>query len=273
MSTIGQTNALLGNVAKLGFVVVTGVAVWLGWRVHDGDERRTQELVQRSAEITRLVGAVEQAERQNVALNAQVATQQQQIAEQRVELERLGLALRLQKVERRVARIVVLDQRADAGGVMRTRVRFEEVDAAGNPVGKATEATIAGSILYVDAWVVKFDDFLVEGGDELRGASLVLFRRLFGEHQAPSDGVALDGMGERPAAYGGDSPMGELERSVWNEFWEYANDAKRAAAAGIRAAHGEAPSIQLRTGEVYTVTLRASSGLTVSPDRAAVGGH
>jgi len=34
---------------------------------------------------------------------------------------------------------------------------------------------------------------------------------------------------------------------------------------GIRAAHGEAPSIQLRKDKVYELTLRASGGLSILP--------
>jgi hypothetical protein len=128
-------------------------------------------------------------------------------------------------------------------------------------------------VLYVDSLVVKFDDVLVEQGDPLRATSLCHFRRLFGEYQQPSEGTMLDAPGERPAAYGGDEKMSALEQEVWRDFWSVANDPKRAASLGIRAAHGEAPSMKLKPGEVYRVTLRASGGLTIQPDRPEAGGN
>ncbi|MBL8843543.1 MAG: hypothetical protein JNL90_18630 [Planctomycetes bacterium] len=280
MSAIGQTNALLGNVAKLGFVAVSGVAVWLGWQLHDGDAQRVRELAEKGAEVARLSGAIEQSQRENerlvgevAAQQEQLAAQQQRLAEQQVEIERLELALKYLKVERRVARLIVLDQSKDANGAVRTKVRFEEVDAQGQPLGTPLEAEVAGEQLYVDALVVKFDDVLVEQGDALRGASLVLFRRLFGERQAPVDGVALDRGGARPAAYGGEGPMAALERTLWGEFWEIADDPQRGRGLGIRSAQGEAPSRRVKKGEVYRLTVRAAGGLEFELDRPGAGGQ
>ena len=39
--------------------------------------------------------------------------------------------------------------------------------------------------MYVDAWVIKYDDALVEQGDPLRSTSVCLFRRVFGEYLPP----------------------------------------------------------------------------------------
>src|SRR5687768_863686 len=190
MSALGQANAFLGNVVKLAFLGLAGGASWLGWKVWHADAEHAKE-------VHRL---------------------ELQIQEKQQEVDRLGLALKLMKVERRVARVVVLEQTpAKPGGRATTRARFEEVDGAGNPIGVPKEITIDGDVLYVDAWVVKFEDVFVEQGDPLRSASLVLFRRLFGEHQAPSDGVVVDQPGKRPAAYGGvegESGMSALETEV-----------------------------------------------------------
>ncbi len=259
MSAVGQANAFLGNVAKLGFVAVLGVAGWFGYRLTQGDADHARELAARDADLTRVRDDLAARAREVTELTAEVAAKQR-------EIDRIALALKLQKVERRVARLVVID-RAEVGGKLTTRVRFEEVDGAGDPLGAAQEITIDGDVVYVDAWVVKFEDLCVEQGDPLRAASLVLFRRLFGEHQAPSQGTLIDRQGARPAAYGGDAPMTAVEEEVWQDFWALANDPARAAKLGVRAAHGEAPSMKLVKGEVYKVTLRASGGLTIAPDR------
>ena len=60
--------------------------------------------------------------------------------------------------------------------------------------------------------------------------------------------------------------MSEFEQELWPRFWDYANDVELAREKGVRAAHGEAPSIQLRTGKSYRIELRSSGGMSVVPE-------
>ena len=122
--------------------------------------------------------------------------------------------------------------------------------------------------VYVDAWVVKYLDRFVEKGDPVRGTSICLFKRLFGEYQEPSEGFVLDPVGSRPAAYSRGGEMPEFEREIWRQFWDFANDPEKAEQAGIRAAHGEAPFIKLRPGKAYLIKLRSSGGLSIKPKDA-----
>ena len=55
---------------------------------------------------------------------------------------------------------------------------------------------------------------------------------------------------------------------IWSQFWEFANDREKAASKGIRAADGEAVSIKTQPGKTYRIVLRASDGLSISPDNA-----
>jgi hypothetical protein len=262
---IGQANAFFGNVVKLAFVLLLGGGGWLGWQLWHATETNARELAKRDADLTAarsdLAAKTKEAER----LAADVAQKQRRIDE-------LELARKYLKLDQRVARLVVLDQTPPSTTSRgSTRLRFEEVDANGDPIGAGKELTIEGDVVYVDSWVVKFEDLFVEQHEALRSASLVLFRRLFGEHQAPSDGVAIDPPDRRPAVYGGDTAMNALEAELWQKFWELSNDPKQAAKLGVRAAHGEAPSQKLKKGEVYVVTRRASGGLTIQPDRPSPG--
>jgi hypothetical protein len=59
--------------------------------------------------------------------------------------------------------------------------------------------------------------------------------------------------------------MSDFEKQIWDDFWNIANDPQRAQQLGIRAAHGEAVSVQLRPGKTYRLQLRASGGLTITP--------
>jgi len=141
-----------------------------------------------------------------------------------------------------------------------------EVSWLGEPLGEARRCTIDGRVAYVDALVIKFDDEFVEQGDALRGTSLCLFRRLFGEYQFPSEGFPLDTEGQRPLPYAADDADPGFETRLWTKFWDYAHDPDAVAAAGVRAMHGEAPYMELRPGKTYRVELRASGGLSVEPE-------
>ena len=261
MSALGQANTFFGNLVRLALVGLLATGGFLGWRVWNGEQEHAREMARKDAELKQTRDAL--------------ATSQKELAAVTKEKDRLALALKLMKIDRRVARVIVLEQTPPANGAHgSTRLKFEEVDAGGNPLGPAKELTIEGDVLYVDSWVVKFEDGFIERGDDpLRAASLVLFRRLFGEHQAPTDGVTIDASGARPVAYGGEADLSGLEREIWTDFWAFANDPARAAKLGVRAAHGEAPSMQLKKGEVYVLTLRASGGLTFQPDRPGSGGR
>ena len=117
--------------------------------------------------------------------------------------------------------------------------------------------------MYVDAWVVKFDDKYIEQAAIDRSTSLVLFRRIFGEQQQPAEGFVLDESGMRPTIYGRGGNLSELEKKIWGDFWNVANDEARQAELGIRAAHGEAPSLKVQKGKSYRLELRAE-GKTVA---------
>ena len=127
---------------------------------------------------------------------------------------------------------------------------------------------LAGTEVYVDALVVTFERKYVEAGDGLRGKSLLLFRRAFGDRQQPVDGVPLfraEGASPIPEVAQVDPAPGEFERALWARFWDYANDPRRAAADGIRIAQGEAPHVKPLAGQVYKLTLRSAGGLEIVP--------
>jgi hypothetical protein len=98
--------------------------------------------------------------------------------------------------------------------------------------------------------------------------SICLFRRIFGEAQEPRNGFVLDAVGSTPAPYRAGGTMTDLERDLWSKFWDYANNPALAGKAGIRAAHGEAPSIKLMPGKRYRISLRASAGLEIVTEEA-----
>ncbi len=183
------------------------------------------------------------------------------------EVERLRLANRLLKVDTRLAILDVLRQEGSPTEQnLRTTVVFQEVDSTGRPIAPRHQFTIDGDVLYIDAWVAKFQDQFVELGDEFRGGSICLFRRLFGENQKPSEGLVLDLEGDSPGAYREGREVSEFEREIWANFWKLANDPAQAEKRGLRAVHGEAVYMKLVPGTRYRIQLRSSDGLTILPE-------
>ncbi len=232
-------------------------------------EAAVEESQAQLAEKDRVIG---QQETQITALHsdvtrleADVAAKVAEIKQQAEEIARLDTSLRLLKVDHRLARLTALDVRTDPDtGETISEVEFVELDAAGQPIDKPRTFRITGDMVYVDNWVVKFDDELVEQAALDRSTSLVLFRRIFGEEQTPADGYELDPAGKRPAAYAATGEMSEFERRIWEDFWEIANDKSQASDLGIRALHGEAVSIKVQKGRSYRLDLRASGGLSIT---------
>jgi hypothetical protein len=187
------------------------------------------------------------------------------IAEQR----RVIAALE-QKLDRAWASELVGDLRVDGVDPARQEVTvtfFQYAPGTEIPTVART-MTLPGSEVYIDALVVSFDRKLVEAGDGLKGKSLLLFRRAFGDLQKPADGVPLfarDAASPIPEVAQVDATPTAFERELWARFWEYAGDPRRAAEAGIRLAQGEAPHVKVVPGQVYKLTLRSSGGLEIQP--------
>jgi hypothetical protein len=246
-NTISAIGSLIRGLAMLGFVVLFGTGGVIAY----------------------------QAYQRHFQLEEQLRTQADQIAERDSRIKELGqevddlnLALRLLKVDHRLAEIRVLDQTKNDDGKITTKLQFVEVGDDGKPIDAPRELTIDGDLAYIDAWVVKYHDKLVESGNPLGATSVCLFRRIFGETQKPADGFPLDRNGEQPIVYRHGEQVTDRERQIWSQFWDYANNPTLAEQAGVRAAHGEAPSIKLRPGKLYRLELRASGGLTIVPEDA-----
>jgi hypothetical protein len=241
LATLAQ---LFRGLAAVGIVVLLGIGSWFAYMTYSDRTRMSDELREKSAKIDKLVN---------------------EVGEKSKQIQQLNLALRLLKVDRRLAEIVVLEQTpANGADHGKTKFRFSEVDEHDTVISEPKVFTIAGDVVYVDGWIVKFADPFVEGADPLRSASIVFFHRLFGEYQEPQDGFALDSQNARPAVYG-KSENTPFEKQIWANFWEYTQDADKAEKDGIRAAHGEAVSTRLQKGILYRLQIRASDGLSIVP--------
>jgi hypothetical protein len=236
-NTLSSIATIFRSMISLILLALLGTGSWMAYQTYHERERLGRELQEAKAEVDRI-------KREN---------------------ERLELALRLLKVDHRVAQIEVLDQKTE-GDRLTTTFQFVELGPNGQPIGDKKVFTLEGDRVYVEAWVIKYNDELVESGDPLGSTSVCLFRRVFGEHLSPDKGFTLDSNGSRPAIYSQDSDMSPVERDIWANFWDYANNPSRARQAGVRAVHGEAPNMRLQPGSRYRVDLRASGGLSIVPE-------
>lgn len=189
------------------------------------------------------------------------------LAREKFELQR---AVERLTAEDRVAEVHVLDQ-VRAGQVVDgvpaagdlTTIEFIEIDRQGHPL-PSRRFTIKDSVVYFDALVVKFSHEDVTAGDLLKGKSLALFRRVYGEHQNPSDGFWVDPAGDVPNIYRVHPEPSEYERGLWSKFWDYATDPALAGRSGVRVAQGEAVYVPMRKGDVWSLTLQNNGGLNIS---------
>lgn len=253
IETVNTINSTVRTLAFAGLVGVVGTASYFGYSTYTANERALKE---KQVEL-------EEAQGKLVVLQKDVDTLKVDVAEKEKLIEKLEMAMHLLKTDQRLARLKVgAIEKDEAGNVKSCQLEFVELGPNGQPISEPKQVKIPSDLVYIDNWVVKFDDKYVEQGDVERGTSLVLFRRMFGENQQPNEGVSLDEVGMRPQAYARGGALSELEKKLWGDFWEFANNPRKAAELGIRAANGEAVSIKVREGMAYDLQLRSSGGMS-----------
>jgi hypothetical protein len=275
MGRITESVATINSAIRtlLALVVVGGLGAggWYAYSMLHANEaeaqRASEALAAAKSELDRVSTELEHKNAVIQRKDSEISELGQRVKEQQVQIDKLDTSLRLLKVNHRVARLTVLDQKSDpATGKVVSVIQFQELNEQNQPVGEPRQFSVQGDMVYVDSWVVKFEDKYIEKAEIDRASSLVLFRRIFGEYQEPKDGFALDTSGSRPEVYSRGGKMSDLEKKIWEDFWTVASDEARQTELGIRAAHGDAPSIRVKKGKVYRVELRASDGLTIRPE-------
>ncbi|MBV8780351.1 MAG: hypothetical protein JO353_03040 [Phycisphaerae bacterium] len=166
--------------------------------------------------------------------------------------------------ERRVADLVVTDQHLDADGVPVTTLLFVENGRNGTDL-PGRSFSVRGKLVHVDAMVIKFDAEDVKANDPLRGRSIALFTRIYGDRQNPADAEPIDPPGEPPAIYrDADPTLAGFELKLWNDFWHLAADPAYAASKHVRVANGESVWGMFDPDRLYTLTLENNGGLNLS---------
>ena len=202
-------------------------------------------------------------------LREDLAKLQARLEEQEKELVKVRTALKLLKVDRRRASLKVLQKGVDPStSEPWFDVEFSEIGMDGVPITSARKFRLKGSIVYVDARVVKFEDKHIEGADELRGTSICVFKGLWGDENERSEHFSLDAEPGVRTAYGDPSQRSEFENKLWENFWQIANSRELQEEMGVRANHGQVNYIEVEAGKTYDINLRSSDGLTIQVSRS-----
>lgn len=161
---------------------------------------------------------------------------------------------------RRVAQVSVLKQEPDDSGRPKTTILWQEMSTQGT-IARPQTLEVSGTLVYFEALVLKFSHHHVGEGDISRGTSLALFRRIFGDHQAPQSGPQLDQSNRPPDTEGKGNE--ELHARLWQRFWDFVENRQLADEYGVRIAQVEAPAVPLRVGQNWEVSLDAAGGLNI----------
>jgi hypothetical protein len=271
MESLATINSFFRTLLAAIVLGAAGYAGWFGYTTYNAKEIEARKNSQALAEVNERLNATAvelKAAQDNIQEKSRLLIEKDAaIDELNVENQRLETSLALLKVDTRLARVTVLEQGTDPNTQQPfSRIEFVELNDEGNPIDTPREFRIQGDVVYIDNWIVKFDDKYVEQADIERSTSLVLFRRIFGEMQQPIDGFPLDEVGARPKAYASGGKMSDFEKKIWGDFWNIANNEAAAKELGIRAAHGQAVSMKVKKGKSYKVQLRASDGLSIVPE-------
>lgn len=260
----------------LGVVLVGGLgtAGYFGYSTFNAQEiearKKAAALAEAEKALENTKSKLQQAESDVASKIAELKLRDAEIEKLNENIDKLETSLTLLKVNHRVARFTAVDQTKDeATGETSTLVEFVELNDEGQPIDTPRQFRVKGEVVYVDGWIVKFDDKYVEQADLERGTSLLLFKRLFGSGQRPDEGYPLDEIGSAPRAYARRGKITEFERKIWDDFWNIANNPAKAAELGIRAVHGDAPSMHVQKGKTYKILLRSTGETSIVPDDSA----
>lgn len=190
------------------------------------------------------------------------------IAEVQKKNELLKLIVKRLQTDRRVARVIVTDQ-TEVDGRTETTMLFAEYARDNQTILPARRFVLDGKGAHIDAYVLEFDGKYVEENDPLRGHAVALFKRIFGDNQAPSAGFTLDSPGEVPDVYKNSDPkLAALEADLWKDFWRLADDPQYRQQYGVKLAYGAgAFREEFKKGFIYELVLSPTGGLKLTAQK------
>lgn len=198
---------------------------------------------------------------QNRTESAMLATLQAKAQALETEKQQLLQVVSRLGQSKRVADLIVTDQQT-LGDQVRTTLLFVEYDRQNQPM-PPRQFTIDGRIAHVEAKVIEFEQDLIVRNDPLKGHAIVLFTRIFGENQPPSQAPRIDEPGQIPAFYRGTDPqLARFEQRLWDLFWQLEQDESLRNEYGVKMAVGKSVWGPFQPDTLYTLTLSPDGNLS-----------
>ena len=167
------------------------------------------------------------------------------------ENHQLNKAIRNLTAEQQIGFATLKSQSRNALGEVESLVRFVQT-APGRPDTIVSEElfVVEGDVIHFDALIVKFSDDYVKDG---KGRALYLWRRIYGESEAPMEGDVIERPGQAPERYAAITQSLRLKNQsvFWEAIWDLANDPQRLSEYGISAVFGNAVYTKMEPDRVY----------------------
>ncbi|MDG1872996.1 MAG: hypothetical protein P8J27_03735 [Mariniblastus sp.] len=264
VTKVKTVNSAIRTLMVMGVAGAIGYGGWFGYDqyIKPGAEAK-QAIADLEALKTKFQENKEALKQTNVALEQTNVA----LAVSKRDNERLETSMKLLKIKRRVANLTVMEKGKDPEGSPYMEVSFTEIDEQGEPVGSTRIYTVKGEKLYVDGWIASFEDKYIEQADELRSASMFIFKSIYGDQEKPSEGQSLDqasANGGAPGIYKS-ADKREFEEKIWADFWKLSNDLNLQKDLGISAIHGMAGYIKPQEGKTYQVHMKANGAMSLNP--------
>lgn len=167
--------------------------------------------------------------------------------------------------EKRVAEVLVTEQ-TTVNGDLQTTLLFVEYAKDGSALPPKSFSFV-GKMAHIDAMVIKFDRGFVEQDDALRGHSVALFTKIYGDRQTPAEAKPIDEPGTIPSVYRGADPrVSKFEMELWRDFWKLAEDPAYRQEKGVRVANGQGLWGPFEADKIYTISIESDGGLNMTSE-------
>ncbi|MFA5363041.1 MAG: hypothetical protein WC335_07360 [Candidatus Omnitrophota bacterium] len=150
-----------------------------------------------------------------------------------------------------------------AAGKYYTTIKFLEYDTKSRPL-QPKYFTFSENIIQFQSLVIRFDDLYVKTGHSLKGKSAYIFMKAFVLKENGAETFVINKASEVPSGYKIEGRRSNyFEKAVWERFWKYALDPRKARQAGIKNAQIEAPGTRFVPGILYTIKIEHDGGLRI----------
>lgn len=167
------------------------------------------------------------------------------------ENHKLNKAIKNLTKEEQIGFVTLKSRSRNELGETESLIRFVQT-APGKPDEIVSEElfVVKGEVIHFDALIVKFSDDYVKDG---KGRALYLWRRIYGESDAPAGGQLIQGTGRAPERYSAITRSLRLKDQVvfWDAVWDLANDPQQLSEYGVTAVFGNAIYSRIEPDKVY----------------------